>query len=1646
MPETDPQPQHKSTLWSTTWRIVRAIWRRIENLVFGFVSLLILLYFLLQMPTVQNWLLRHATAYCTDLVGSKVEIRHIDLAFFDNIVLDGVYVEDHRGDTLLYAEHLSAGLSTNFFSALYNKLYFDEVELRKARINIRRPEGSYDSNLDELLAKLPKSAKKEKNPNASFLIKLRRFRLEDVAFLSEDQVSGQTIRGFVAKGLIQANALDIPAKIVDIATIKLDRVGFYMEENTRHPLPPRAAKPKSDTSKSIVKALVGKIGRLEINEATFKYDKFRSSPRKQTAERVFDKNHIYVTGIGMAAKDIRFDDAHQYSGEISAFSAKEQCGIELRNSFAKSFVVTDSLTALYGARIETPASTLGDTIRLEYSGYADYLHFEDSVRLDLRLREGSKLRLGDIPYFSGALDRNKFFDRNRELVADISGHYYGTVSKKLRGDKMLLRIGNSTVVAGSLRAEALTGASDQSRLEFKFDRLQTDFTTLARIIPGFKPPSALNALGNSITYEGDYQLFYGFDHIIHGKLNTGIGSGTLDLNLDLKDGLSKAIYSGALNMQDVNLGAYYKDFGKTSFRVNIAPGSTGLTLASMRANMEGNIDYLEYKGYKYQNVRMDGSFKEYVFDGKMAIKDPNIVFNFDGNVNLRDSIPQFLFDAQLTRLDVGALNLLDEDWIVSGNIEQMRLSGTSWRDLNGTAALKNIRILEIGENENITHQIDSLRFVSAYHADGTNAFSVRSSLLDGDLTGRFDLTKVGKNLVNLFSRYHPEWAGHLGLPAADSIEIADQFELKLQIHDLKDLPSLFKSPVDSIFDIPIYAKVDGPKGQSQLDLQVPEAKFGSVTLQNIKLKWYALKDNAQVFLDIPSGRIAKSKLAPINIQGFLSRDEFEFSLNAEDSLSTGIVKAVNLNAVLQAVDSSWQVKFNASDIALLNENWTVSNKNYIRFRKNYLETKDFEFFSGNRRILIDSINGGSGIKLSLTNFGMDFANRFISEKKAKFEGNIYDFEVSIGNLFKMQQIHAGLGTDMLRVNGIPYGAIDAYVDMDSLRSMIVWDAFLNYKNQKAQIGGAYLPTGLEARRLESKDLDLLPGEMKNRVVATDFPMEVLETFISGISQTKGQIDADVVVGGPLSRIGMKGEAWVTGQTQLNYLKASFIVDSQRVELSDYRIWATGGTIWDGSPTRLHSAKVRGGIKHDHFKKWELDCDVRSQDRGFLVMRTQKEDNPLYYGTARGSFDARFRGSFVRTNITVDAVTGRDTKLFIPLTSTSDIGEVKFITFNKKDQKDTVKTNQPTSVSTDLKGLNFEMNLSMTPEAEVQLIFDEQAGDIIVGRGDGDLKMQINREGEFKMYGGYNISSGEYLFTLLSIVNKPFKVKQGGTINWFGDPYSAQINLDATYEESTAPYNFIQDEILTLGNSDPEVASTANNNTRVLVTMHLKGELFKPDITFDLEFPNLTGKLKTLTDNHLRLVRQDQNELSRQVFGLIVAGNFLPSGNQFVQGSDYTASAVNTLTQMLSSQFSRYITDLVTPLLGGTFSTINFNVAYNENANASTIGSIVNQSDREVRLRLSGGLKNDRILFQVGSQIGIGRPGTDQNNFFGEDVVIEFIITKNRHWRLKVFQRLEPGYDGGRRNSFGTGLSFRKDYESFDEMSKGVRNWFRVKRR
>lgn len=442
----------------------------------------------------------------------------------------------------------------------------------------------------------------------------------------------------------------------------------------------------------------------------------------------------------------------------------------------------------------------------------------------------------------------------------------------------------------------------------------------------------------------------------------------------------------------------------------------------------------------------------------------------------------------------------------------------------------------------------------------------------------------------------------------------------------------------------------------------------------------------------------------------------------------------------------------------------------------------------------------------------------------------------------------------------------------------------------------------------------------------------------------------------------------------------------------------------------------------------------------MILNTTEADNATYYGQGIGRVSAKFTGDFVRTNMKIDAVAMRDSRLFLPIDTYVEAGEAAFIRFVKPNERGD-STKIKTLNSDYLKGIQLDFDLGISREAVVQMIIDKRAGDYVTGRGIGDINISYDRTGKFSMYGQYEIEQGEYLFTLFNVFNKPFKVAKGGTITWYGDPYQAQINLTATYDETTPVATLIQSELLAQQNS--AVSNLARTPTNVDLDLKLTGNLFKPDIAFDINFPDLTGELKSIVDNKMRILRSDPNELNRQVFGIVVVGTFLPDNSGgFISNSDYFATAVNSVTQVLSGQLSTYLSTFAQDLLGDKVSNIDFYIAYNDIRSGSLSSTEIINAGREVQSRLRFSLKDDRIHVQVGSQVGYSNlAGATNDSFVGGDVVVEFDLNESKQWRLKAYSKFEPTIigGGGLQQRYGGGITFSKDYDSFGHMMTGLNN-------
>ena len=247
----------------------------------------------------------------------------------------------------------------------------------------------------------------------------------------------------------------------------------------------------------------------------------------------------------------------------------------------------------------------------------------------------------------------------------------------------------------------------------------------------------------------------------------------------------------------------------------------------------------------------------------------------------------------------------------------------------------------------------------------------------------------------------------------------------------------------------------------------------------------------------------------------------------------------------------------------------------------------------------------------------------------------------------------------------------------------------------------------------------------------------------------------------------------------------------------------------------------GHIILDRLRAKELDLNLIFQN--IEVLNTVKNQNKLYYGTAFGTGDAHFFGPISEMIIDLNVKTDANTRIKIPLESQSEFELKDYIIFNNPQDISTL-SNVKIEALTATNGIQLNMNLEVTDQAYAELIFNDQTGDIIRGKGEGNLLVKISSLGEFELLGQVEIKEGAYNWTS-DFLNKEFQIIPGGIVSFSGDPYKGVIAIEASYRQLADP------------NSWTGQKNETSKKGAVLVILALDGLIDNLNLNFKLALDN-----------------------------------------------------------------------------------------------------------------------------------------------------------------------------------------------------------------
>jgi hypothetical protein len=1289
-----------------------------------------------------------------------------------------------------------------------------------------------------------------------------------------------------------------------------------------------------------------------------------SDKRKKVHPEELDLNYLEFNHLNASLNNMQMID-DSLNCHIHQLNFTEKSGWVV-NSLETDMLMCSHEMRFTNLDLITPHSHLKRYLQLTYDDYEDLEEPVDSVVFKGEIRD-SKISMEDLAYFNHIIQGLK-----QEFVVscDLNGYI-----NNLKVKNIDLHYGNKTVFKGKAKFKGLPDV-DETYMDIEAKESFTYYDDLASLLMTKEIPSQVRNMG-LISFNGNFNGFL-YDFVTYGKFKSEIGSFFSDINMKIPDkGLPS--YSGEISLENFDAGRFYET-GNILGNVNLHSriDGSGFKFNDLKASINTDIKSLYFNGYDYKLSTITGLIDHKIFNGDLNISDENIGLGFKGEINFRNKLPKFKFVANVKQAHLKPLNFDTANTVIS-SLMNIDVEGMSSDLINGVFSFANI---EVKRDEKL-YNFKNVLFESRNN-NRHGILNLKSDIADISIKGNYLLSEIPQAFQSFFNHYLPEYIH----PTKKLFN--DQFEFTADIKNTKIISELL-FPQLTLGRTNIKGKLNNQKQDVSLYIASDLFQWKDIVIKGIKL------DTDHDFND--EAIHIKNSIAELHLNDTIVL--YNVSTDAHlktDSISYHLVSyepRQQYNADLygsvrfrhDSIDFAWTKSF----VMVQGKKFTLMPDSRATTTPNHVELYTFNLKSGDEEISSSGIIGDKiddQLYVELKDFDLGFINNFAKT----VDGGIY------GTCSGKLNIHALLARPIVDAELTSFKTIIGKDTLGDLKLTSIYDDDKNQVSIDAHIFSGYLKDvkvkGLVSLKRET--------ELNLKVNIPKVPLKRFEHYAEGLaSNFSGTVNGDLTVTGNTKQPIVTGRVFCEDA----YFKVDYIGTTYRLnqffDLHEKYIDLNRFYLFDEFG---NTALVSGKVYHQYYDKYVLDVHFDKCDK-FQCLKTKKGENDMFYGDAFASGSASFKGSIDDINIEIKARSEKGTKINIPIGTPEEITTADFIRFDIN-QSQTVKAYKSDSI--DLSGIRMNFNFEVTPDAEIQIIFDEALGDVMKGNGNGNLKFEIDTRGQFKMYGQYTIEKGEYLFTALNVFQKKFFIKSGGTIDWNGDPYQAKMNIEASYRVKTSPDNLLTSQ----GTSGQSGQSPKIN---VDCNLFMKGLLFSPEIKFGLKFPDIESQS---TDNNtflnaaIKQIENDPEELNRQVFGLMLMKRFLPQ-----QGISNTT---NIPTSISSSSLNASVSDLISAQMSNWLSQVapgwevNFNY---QPGNAATA------QNRQLVLGLLKRFLDDRLILEGSYSFDNQNSASNQYNFSGQ-----YIMSKDGRLRIKAFSKNNQNIYNQNVTSYGIGLYYQRQFE------------------
>jgi hypothetical protein len=1264
----------------------------------------------------------------------------------------------------------------------------------------------------------------------------------------------------------------IKERHIEFKNIQLDNGSFYLKKqkdsttNLQFIIDYFNGKP--DTVKKVSKPWTLNFERIAVNNLHVRY---KNLLKPTPTPGVVNFDDLDVSGFSTVLTGMDLKN-HLFKGNLQNLTLHEKSGFVVKNLTVNANIDTNQIL-LQNLLLTTPKSHLKNYFRMRFKSFDDFSDFENKVLMDAQLKN-SHLSSTDIGYFTPSLGKINF-------EFDINGRASGLVSN-IKTRDLTVTTGQATYIKGNFNLKGLPNW-EKTYLSLDFKQLATNKKDLDNLYSRFTGtsnkhvPDMLAKFGN-MSFNGTLTGTQNYFHT-KGTFKTLLGRLDPDVNLQIS---SKGVpyYSGKVGATNFDLAKLLdnKTLGRTTMVATV--NGSGDALKNLSTSLGAKVDYIDFKGYRYQNINLDGSFKNQLARAKINIADRNLKLKLNGNMNLNPRFPQYQFTASIRDARLNKLKLV-KDTITLSTDMSTSFRGNNLNNLQGFVSLHPTRV----STPHDSYVVDSLK-LTAVGLDSNRTISLLSDLADGSIKGTYDLATLPSYYKTIAKKYIPSLKTTIYKPGAQN------FEFRLKLKNLDPLLLIFmpdlKIPEGGTF----VGRFNSKNRTATLSGLVRTVKYGKMVFHDFIVDESTA--DSLLTLNLSLNRIDLTDslyIKDINITNFLRNDSLNFNVKLSDKNATNQLDLYGL--VEFGRDTTAKLKLLPSEVVLERESWRLTEQVRIRLLNGKTQIQGFELTNGQQQVRIDGFVSDKiedKLKVEFEKFNVATINQLTKSAGVILRGSL-NGEVNLTSVLKAPGVDANLQVDSLMMNQTLVGDLKIVSDLDNERKRAnVKLNILNRGLETLNIAGAYY---LNKETGDNLDFDVRMDQTEAVIFAP---------FIKNlVSNVKGAVSADLKLTGAPSNPKLNGSITLanTGIT-VDYLKVPYIIND-KVTVTNSIIKIDNMILSD---QRGGKGTANGTVDLSDFATPLLDIHVVAQN--LMALNTTFKDNRLYYGTAYGSGNFSFTGPIDNMKIDITAKTEDGTIFNIPLNTSATAGEYDFIRFVSHKDSTRVISN-----ANRFKGVTLNFDLSADEKTVVKITTDLG---VLEGRGTArGLKLNINSLGDFDMRGDFLISSGRFDFTAKNFISKNFQVNQGGTLRWTGNPSNAEINLRATYELRAN----VSDLYTAAGYNSPD-----QKQELVQAQLILTRTLLQPAIEFDFNFP-LNPSIKDQLGTYLA----DVNNRNQQALSLIVRRQFAPGTGSTIN-EQVMGTAKNAASEFIFNKLNSYLAQST------SFKSLDLNIRSQNDASAS----------------------------------------------------------------------------------------------------------------